>query len=315
MEITRKIEDSLLQSHTALSQEDERNHSFITPKPDGAMHLSGLQSKPLMPINDAELRSRVQWKHATSPHFALSYDTASFESKEVDVLLYQLESMYHNTFHQIHETFPDRLVVYAVGLRSPSLLGRTSRTHFNVSERSLYVVRSAGEPIESELLIAITHAMRFGRYLSHYGITRGWAMLEDGFAVFLSERLRGEKHTFPFYGADSDLVAHYLKETQVVRLLSHVWSARGFATSLERYAIAGAFLLYLGDVMGDEKIVAFSRHDEAVTSDTFYMYFGASLDELEKRWTEHLPRTLNAYTEDERNEMVLQWLRCSHGKF
>lgn len=313
--LTKKHEEVFLQTHTALSLEDSRNHSFAALKPDTSSIISRLQSKPLVPVTDAEIRSRMQWKQTTSSHFGLNYDANSFQLKEAEVLLYQLETIYHDIFHLIHETFHDRLVVYATSLSSPSLLGRTARTHFNVAERSIYVVRHIGEALESELSIAVAHAMRFGKYLKHYGITRGWAMLEDGFAVFLAERMRRDTVTFPFFGMDSDFVAHHLKERQVVRLLSHVWSARAFAKPLERYAIAGAFLLYLGDVMGDDKIVAFSKHDAEVTSSTFETYFGGSLNTLEERWTEHLPRTLNAHTTEEHHEMLIHWHRAAQGKF
>lgn len=313
--LTRKQEDTFLFTRTALSQEDSRNHSFTAFKPESSLLISHLNAKPLVPITDAEIRSRMQWKHTNSSHFSLSFDANSFQPKEAEILLHQLEDIYHHTFQLIHETFHDRLVVYATSLHSPSLMGRTARTHFNVAERAIYVVRHVGEDIESDLSIAVAHAMRFGKYLKHYGITRGWAILEDGFAVFLAERMSRDKVTFPFFGIDSDFVAHYLKERQVVRSLSHVWTARAFATSLERHAIAGAFLLYLGDVMGDDKIVAFSKHTNEVTSATFQTYFGGSLDALEERWTEHLPRTLNAHTSEEHHEMLTHWHRSAQGKF
>jgi hypothetical protein len=98
-------------------------------------------------------------------------------------------------------------------------------------------------------------------------------------------------------------------------MLSHIWVSRQFANAIERFAIAGAFIIYLGDVLGDDKIVYFSRHEDEITHDTFHTYFGDSLEHLEARWVEQLPKALNAYTEDERHEMIHSWMRSVQGKF
>lgn len=310
-------EDKILISKPALSGDDERNHPFppytkpeTEPIPKRALH-----EKPLMPISDSDLRGRISWSHVQSQHFVLSYDGSSFEQREADVILMQLETIYHDIFNLTHESFPDKLNVYAIDLHTPMLLGRTTRTHFNVSERTLYVVRTHLDTIESELITAMTHAMRNRRYLEHYGITRGWAMLEDAFSVFLSERLRNDKKTFPFYGADPEIIAHYLKEHLPIRLLSQIWTSRQFANAIERFAIAGAFMIYLGDVLGDDKIASFSRHENEITHNSFHLYFNDSLEHLEERWVEQLPKALHAYTEDERLEMIHGWMRSVQGKF
>ena len=77
-------------------------------------------------------------------------------------------------------------------------------------------------------------------------------MLEDAFAVFVSERLRENHKVFPFFGAEPNLITHYLLEKSAVRLLSYLWESKQFASPLERYVLAGGFLLYLGDALGTD---------------------------------------------------------------
>jgi hypothetical protein len=315
--LTTKHEESMLLSKPAFSGDDKRNHPFVAdlkPAPELTPRRA-LYEKPLMPITDSDLRGRIIWTHRQSIHFVLTFDNASLSERETDVILHQLETAYHDIFAITHESFTDKLNVYVVDLHSTMLLGRTTRTHFNVSERTLYLVRSHSEPMESELISAMAHAMRFQRYLEHYGITRGWAILEDAFSVFLAERLRNDKKAFPFYGADPEIIAHYLKEHLPIRMLSHIWTSRQFANAIERYAIAGAFMIYLGDVLGDDKVASFSRHDQEITQNSFHIYFHDSLEHLEGRWVEQLPKALHSYTESERNEMIHTWMKSVQGKF
>lgn len=310
---SRTVERQIFTSHTALSLEDERNHpSNLTPQKRATRSLT---PHALLPVGDGELRARVRWGHVNSQHFALSFDAEIFHPNETKTLLQMLESRYHQIFSLTHETFSDRMIVYAVDLRSSSLLGRTARTHFNLAERSIYLVRSGIDAFDAELTQALVHAMRFSRCIKHYGITAGWAMLEDAFAVFVSERLRENHKVFPFFGTEPNLIIHYLLEKSAVRLLSYLWESKQFASPLERYVLAGGFLLYLGDALGDDKIVAFSRIDDVVLSGTFREFFGDSLTNLEQRWFEHLPRTLVSFTEDERSLSLNTWLQTSTGKF
>jgi hypothetical protein len=290
---SRTAERQIFTSHTALSLEDDRNRPTV-PSLQGKEKLT---RHALLPIADGELRARVRWGHASSQHFSLSYDANMFHPNETKTLLATLEARHHQIFSLTHETFNDRMIVYAVDLRSPSLLGRTARTHFNLAERTIYLIRSGVDAFDAELTQALVHAMRFGRCIKHYGITAGWAMLEDAFAVFVSERLRENHRVFPFFGVEPNLVIHFLLERSAVRLLSYLWEAKQFASPLERYVLAGAFLLYLGDALGDDKIITFSRIDDAVLSGTFREFFGDPLVKLEERWFEHLPRTLVTFTE------------------
>ena len=310
---SRTLERQIFTSHTALSLEDDRNRPNVpTFEPKKEKNLT---KHALMPVGDSELRARVRWGHATSAHFALSFDADIFHPNETKTLLAMLESRYHQIFALTHETFTDRMTVYAVDLRSPSLLGRSARTHFNLAERTIYLIRSGVDAFDVELTQALVHAMRFSRCIKHYGITSGWAMLEDAFAVFISERLRENHKVFPFFGVEPNLVIHFLLERSAVRLLSYLWESRQFASPLERYVVAGAFLLYLGDALGDDKIINFSRIDDEVLSGTFRDFFGESLVNLEERWFEHLPRTLVTFTEEERTSSLNEWLQVSTGKF
>jgi hypothetical protein len=310
MELEKKIfEETPSFPAPALSLEDERNIPFPlrAPKIEASEKLKTLHKKPSVPITDNDVRSRLHWEHTNSSHFDLLYDAQSFQHKEANILLYQLETAYHNIFYLTHEGFGDRFMVYAFDARTPALLGRSVRSHFNAGDRTIYLARTNSEPIEAELILAMAHAMRFPRYLKHYGITRGWAMLEDGFAVFLSERLRSDKPVFPFFGADPAVIASWLRERAEVRRLTHIWPSRNFANGLERFIIGGAFLLFLGDVAGDDKIVALSRHDEEVSGSTFQLYFGKSLETLEEHWQEHLPKYQLSYTHEECDEMIATW--------
>jgi len=310
---SRTLERQIFTSHTALSLEDDRNHPTILSTE--VKSTRSLTKHALLPIADSELRARVRWGHVSSQHFALSFDADMFHPNETRTLLATLESRYHQIFSLTHETFNDRMIVYAVDLRSPSLLGRSARTHFNLAERTIYLIRSGVDAFDVELTQALVHAMRFSRCIKHYGITPGWAMLEDAFAVFVSERLRENHKVFPFFGVEPNLVIHFLLEKSAVRLLSYLWESKQFASPLERYVLAGAFLLYLGDALGDDKIISLSRIDDTVLSGTFRDYFGESLTKLEERWFEHLPRTLVSFTEEERKSALNEWLHSSAGKF
>ncbi len=266
-----------------------------------------LTPKPLVLVSDAELRARVQWANVTTPHFSISYDRICYHEKEAVTLAHEFEEAYRAIYSMIREGHPDRLPVYLCDLRSPSLLGRKTTSHFNAGERTIYLVRSSFEPAESELLAMVSHGMRFNRYLKHYGITPGWAMLEDAFATFVSERLTPGKGGFPFYGADPDVIAHHILSRSFLPNLSYAWHSVWFSSELERRTMAGAFLLYLGDTSSDDRVVAFSRSDDDVTSSSFATIFGSPIEQLEEEWKEHIPNTLCLYTDAERLEMIRKW--------
>ncbi len=295
----------MLHSVPALSMEDERNHS-LTTTPLATTHA--INPRPLIKITDTELKARVQWIHYTTPHFEISYDKICLHSVEIETLSHVLESAYQSIFSLTKEGMTERFPIFITDLRSPSLMGRKMSTHFSAGERAIYLVRNTHESLDTELIAMLTHAMRFPRYIKHYGITRGWAILEDAFATFLSERIQGNtKHSYPFYGVESDVVAHYLKEHAVLPKLFYAWHSLRFASELERRVLAGAFLLYLGDTESDDRVVEFSKYDDEVTSDTFKVFFGKNLEVLEEGWAEHLPKALLGYTEIEYREMMEHW--------
>jgi len=296
----------ILQSVPALSMEDERNHSFKTISPPPVPNT--ITPRPLIKITDSELRARVQWQRYTSPHFEISYDKICLHGVEIEMLSQILESAYQSIFALTHEGIPDRLPIYITDLRSPSLMGRKTSTHFSAGERAIYLVRNSHESLDTELVSILVHAMRFPRYIKHYGITRGWALLEDAFATFLSERLQNKsKSAYPFYGVEPDIIAHYLKEQAVLPKLAYSWHSLRFASELERRVLAGAFLLYLGDTASDDRVVEFSKYDDEISGDTFKVFFGKNLEVLEDQWSEHLPNALLGYTEVEHREMMEHW--------
>ncbi len=304
-ESTTKEYPQILQSVPALSMEDERNHS-LTTSPPPAPHA--INPRPLIKITDTELKARVQWIHYTTQHFEISYDKICLHSVEIETLSHVLEGAYQSIFSLTKEGLNERFPIYITDLRSPSLMGRKTSTHFSAGERAIYLVRNTHESLDTELIAMLTHAMRFPRYIKHYGITRGWALLEDAFATFLSDRLQGNhKHSYPFYGVEPDIIAHYLKEHAVLPKLCYAWHSLRFASELERRVLAGAFLLYLGDTASDDRVVEFSKYDDEVTEDTFKIFFGKSLEVLEEGWSEHLPKALLGYTELEYREMMEHW--------
>lgn len=299
-------QNQILQSFPALSMEDDRNHSLAVSEPPAPAHK--ITPRPLIKITDSELKARVQWIHHTTPHFEISYDKICLHSVEIETLSHVLESAYQSIFSMTHEGLSDRFPIYITDLRSPSLMGRKTSTHFSAGEGAIYLVRNSHESLDTELIAMLTHAMRFPRYIKHYGITRGWALLEDSFGTFLSDRLQGNhKHSYPFYGVEPDIIAHYLKEHAVLPKLFYSWHSLRFASELERRLLAGAFLLYLGDTESDDRVVEFSKYDDEVTSDTFKIYFGKTLEELEEGWTEHLPKALLGYTEIEQRDQLEHW--------
>jgi hypothetical protein len=301
------IEQSqLLQSFPALSMEDERNHSLSVSTPPVVQNK--ITPRPLIKITDSELRARVQWVHHTTPHFEISYDKICLHSVEIETLSHILENAYQSLFSLTHEGITERFPLYITDLRSPSLMGRKTSTHFSAGERAIYLVRNTHESLDTELIAMLTHATRFPRYIKHYGITRGWALLEDAFATFVSDRMQGNaKHSYPFYGVEPDIIAHYLKEQAVLPKLFYSWHSLRFASELERRVLAGAFLLYLGDTASDDRVVEFSKYDDEITADTFKIFFGKNLEELEEHWSEHLPKALLGYTETEQRDQLEHW--------
>jgi hypothetical protein len=265
--------------------------------------------KPQLALSDQELRARVQWAHRASGHFQLAYDRVAFNEKRAAMLNESLEIAYSLIFHFTHESFTDRFQVYAVDQRATGLLGRSVTPHFNLEERAIYLVESGARTVHSELAGLLTHAMRLTRYARHYHATPGWAALEEGFSIFLSERLSIQPDIFPFYGAEPDLIAHHIYRKHDLTL-PVVWDASAGALKTQERILAGAFMLYLGDTFSDDRVVTFSKSDDAITSETFRTFFRGSLADLEAAWLQHLPLALVALTGDEQDTMVQHWDRA-----
>ena len=263
--------------------------------------------RPLVAVNDVELRARVHWSTITTPRFVVHFDRVCYHEREAATLAHTLDEICRIIFSMTHEGFYNRVSVYLCDLRSPALLGRKTSSHFNLAEHSIYLVRSSFEAAEAELVPMVLHAMRFNRYLKHYGITPGWAMLEDAFGTFATERIMPGRSSYPFYGADPDVIAQYLKSSSLLPSLSYAWHSVRFSSEVERRVLAGAFLLYLGDTASDDRVINFARWDDDVNNATFKACFGATLEELEEEWSAHLPNTLCLYTDAERAEMISRW--------
>jgi hypothetical protein len=285
-----------LAASSSLQEAESRPARVITPKP----HIA---------LTDRELRARIQWAHRASNHFQLAYDRTVFNESRAAMLNESLEIAYSLIFHFTHESFTDRLQVYAVDLRATGLLGRTVSPHFNLEERAMYLVESGARSIHSELAGLLTHGMRHGRYVRHYHSTPGWAALEEGFCLFLSERLSTQPDLFPFYSAEPDVIAHHLYHKHEMNLPA-IWNSAGDVLRIRERVLLGAFMLYLGDTFSDDRVVTFSKSDDAITDETFQTFFGASLTELESKWLHHLPLSLVALTEDEQGAMIQHWDRA-----
>ena len=285
-----------LVSAPIVSEAEHRPTRVITPKPQVA-------------LSDQELRARVQWAHRASAHFQISYDRTAFSETRAAMLNESLEIAYSLIFHFTHESFTDRFQVYAVDQRAKGLLGRSVWPHFNLEERAFYLVESGTRSVHSELAGLLTHAMRLSRYARHYYDTPGWHALEEGFSLFLSERLSTQPDLFPFYGAEPDIIAHHLYQKHDLHV-PDVWNASPDALKVQELILVVAFLLYLGDTFSDDRVVTFSKSDDAITDETFRTFFGASLAELETIWIQHLPLSLVALTEEEQYAMVQHWDRA-----
>ncbi len=268
-----------------------------------------ITTKPQVALSDLELRARVQWAHRVSPHFQIAYDRTAFSETRAALLNESLEIAHTLIFHFTHESFTDRFQVYAVDQRSKGLLGRSVWPHFNREERAMYLVESGSRNIHSELAGLLAHAMRLSRYTRHYDATPGWAALEEGFSIFLSERLSTQPDLFPFYSAEPDLIAHHIYKKHDVKLPT-IWNTDGGMFKIEQRILVGAFILYLGDTFGDDQVVTFSKSDDAITDETFRTFFGKSLPDLEATWLQHLPLSLVALTEEEQHAMVQHWDRA-----
>ncbi len=270
--------------------------------------------KPQLALNDQELRARVQWAHRASPHFQLAYDRAAFDESRAAMLNESLEIAHTLIFHFTHESFVDRFQVYVVDQRATGLLGRSVSPHFNLEERAIYLVESGVRTVHSELAGLLTHAMRVARYARHYHSTPGWAALEEGFSLFLSERLSTQPDLFPFYGAEPDVVAHHLYRKHEMHL-ARIWNAEAGTMQVRERVLVGAFMLYLGDTFSDDRVVTFSKSDDAITDETFRTFFDASLIDLQTAWLQHLPLTLVSLTEDEQSTMLQHWDRAIESSY
>jgi hypothetical protein len=284
-----------------------------SPLPNGENSFSSagrpsrvITTKPALPISDQELHARVQWAHKASSHFQISYDRSAFSELRATTLDETLEAAYSLIFHFTHEAFTGRLQVYAVDQRAKSLLGRSLRPHFNIEEPAIYLVENGSRQMQEELVELLTHAMRLTRYARHYEQTPGWAVLEEGFGIFLNERLAMQPDVFPFYGAETDLIAHHLYRSHGATL-REVWSAAPHTLTTDHVVLAGAFLLSLRDTFSDDRVVTFSKSDYPITNETFHAFFDRSLDDLEAAWVQHLPLALVALTEEERERMIQHW--------
>jgi hypothetical protein len=273
-----------------------------------------ITTKPQVALSDLELRARVQWAHRASNHFQLAYDRTAFSETRAAMLNESLEIAYTLIFHFTHEAFPDRFQVYAVDQRATSLLGRSVSPHFNLEERGIYLVESGARTVHSELAGLLAHAMRVVRYGRHYHSTPGWAALEEGFSAFLSERLSTQPELFPFYGAEPDVIAYHLYRKHAMSL-SDIWGAPADGLGVRERVLAGAFMLYLGDTFSDDRVVTFSKSDDAITDETFRTFFGRSLADLEAVWLQHLPLSLVALTEEEQGAMIQHWDRAIESNF
>jgi len=188
-------------------------------------------------------------------------------------------------------------------------LGRAVKSHFNFLERAIYLAQTSSQNIYSELIEHVTHAMRIARYAKHYGQTPGWAALEEGFSVFLNERLSISPDVFPFYSADADLIANHIYG-QHTEKLSALWGDEASrALNFYQLVLTGAFFLHLGDIYSDDSIATLSKSDYAITSETFRSFFGTTLEALEEAWARHLPASLIALTHEEQEAMLTKWQR------
>ena len=265
-----------------------------------------ITTKPQVPISDQELRARIQWAHKSSPHFQVSYDRISFPEPRASTLIEDLERAYNLIFHFTHESFADRFTVYAVDQRATSLLGRSIRSHLNLEEQAFYLVENSRQRLQAELVEQLTHAMRIGRYGRHYYATDGWAMLEEAYSIFLSERLAAMPDVFPFFGADTEVIAYHIIQKNG-HPLNTIWWTPVHNSTIDDLILAGAFMIYLGDTFSDDRVVTFSLCDDAITTDSFQTFFGAPLQKLEEQWLEHLPTSLLALTQEEQNDMIQRW--------
>jgi hypothetical protein len=270
-----------------------------------------ITTRPQVPISDQELRARVQWGHETSPHFSLTFDRIAFTAHQADTLLSQLEATYSQIFHLTHESFPDRCAVYAIDQRATGLLGCAVHPHYNSHEQAIYLVETSHHRAECDLVRTVAHAMRHARFAKHYYSTPGWAALEEGFSIFLTERLGISASPFPLYGTQHDLVASHL--TTKGHTVAGLWNEPVTSFTSNQLALLGAFFLYLGDTFSDDRVVAFSKSEDAITAETFRAIFGESLDELEYAWTQRLPLSLVALMQSEQDVLLQKWEQAIEG--
>ncbi len=273
-----------------------------------------ITTRPQLPISDQELRARIVWATMTSPHFQLAYDQSAFAVPRAKLILETLESAYSLIFHFTHESFADRFQVHAVDQRSSELLGRAVRPHFNFAERAIYLVETSSQNIYAELIEQLTHAMRIVRYAKHYDHTPGWATMEEGFSVFLNERLSISPAVYPFYGADADVIAYHIYKDHPSKIVD-LWAIPSIPLTVTQRVLAGAFFLHLGNIYSDDQIATFSKSDYPITSETFQAFFGARLEELEDAWVTHLPSALIALTHEEMDVMLQKWERTIEGRY
>ncbi len=276
-----------------------------------AIGTNAIRPKPNVEISDTELRARIGFAHHASAHFTIAFDKDRFTDKEILTLTSLLETSYSSIFYLTHEAFTDRLQVFVIDRQATGLLGRAVHSHFNVQDRALYLARSNGHSIRSNVLALLVHAMRINRYAKHYASTQGWAMMEDAFSVMLQQRIASDEDNFPFFAVEPDVIAQHVIATRTsLKPLSDVGRETTGGPSIEHIILGGAFFTFLADTYSDDRVVEFSKCTDDITDETYQIFFGATLQELETRWRDHIPASLMTLTSEERACAIQHWEKC-----
>jgi hypothetical protein len=249
----------------------------------------------------------LHWPQKASRYFDIYFDPHTFETREVEALIPQLDEGLLAIGELVGREILEHYVIYLADERSPGFEGQVTTSCFDAVSRAIMLVRVPTRPLHSDLLIPLTHAMCSTLHQSPAATRPMRLLVEDAFAAYVNTRLAPHSDVFPYFGVEPDVICHELFQRRAVRTFRECLAHPLACSALERHVIGGAFFLYLADTYGDERLLNLFREAAQPMPASFTTTFDASLEDLENVWMRHLPDSLVALTSEERELAILHW--------
>lgn len=252
------------------------------------------------------IKDSLTWPQLSSAYFDLRFDPASFEQREVEALLQQIDEDMLAISQFIGVPIEQRFVIYLLDEHLAHPPVPSTHSHVDSETGAIILIRAQKRSLYSNILVPLTHALCAMQQRRHTQ-SPGSALLSDAFSTVVNTRLSTHSEVFPFFGVEPDVVCYELYTRKAVRSLTECIAEPESCTLLERHVVVGAFLLFLGDQYGDPRLLELCHSSSSLRSTTFTRLYGATLAELERVWVDHLPASLVALTAEEREGAILHW--------